>query len=67
MSGHKGLYDKYVVTRKATGEVCDGGFVLRPTTDTAARVGLAAYAEATHNPRLGKEIRVWLKELRGDK
>ena len=64
ISGHKGLYDKYQVTHKDTGEVCDGAFVLRPVTDTAARIALATYAEATHNPRLGKEIREWLKKLR---
>ena len=64
MSGHKGIYDKYEVRRKETGEVLDNCFVLRPTTDTAARIGLAAYAEATHNPQLAREIRVWLKKLR---
>jgi hypothetical protein len=32
----------------------------------AARIALATYAEATHNPRLGKDIREWLKELRHD-
>ena len=64
ISGHRGIYDKYQVTRKETGEVCDGAFVLRPVTDTAARIALATYAEATHNPRLGKEIRAWLRKLR---
>lgn len=64
MSGHKGLYDKYTIKRTATGEICDGCFILRPTTDIAARTALAAYAEATHNPVLGKGIRKWLKELR---
>ena len=64
MSGHKGLYNKYEVTRKETGEVCNGCFILRPVTDSAARIALATYAEATHNPRLGAQIRVWLNSLR---
>jgi len=66
MSGHLGIYDKYQVTRKETGEECDGCFILRPVTDKAALPALAAYAESTHNPRLAKDIRNWLKELRGE-
>ena len=77
MSGHKGLYEKYVVFRKedyerwrnhrfvpTTDIALDGCFVLRPVTDTAARIALATYAEATHNPRLGADIRAWLEEFR---
>ncbi len=64
MSGHKGIYDKYEVRRKETGEILEDSFILRPTTDTAARIGLAAYAEATHNPILAQEIRAWLRRLR---
>lgn len=64
MSGFKGLYDKYLVVRKDSGETVDGCFVLRPVTDTAARVALATYAEATHNPRLAKDVRKWLRQLR---
>ncbi len=64
MSGYKGLYNKYRVVRNDTGEEVDGCFILRPVTDTAARIALATYAEATHNPRLGRDIREWLKELR---
>jgi hypothetical protein len=64
MSGYKGIYEKYEIKRKETGEICDGCFVLRPVTDIAARVGLAAYAEATHNPRLAIDIRKWLRDLR---
>lgn len=64
MSGHKGLYEKYQVIRKETGEVCEGAFVLRPQTDMAARIAIATYAEATHNPRLGRDIRAWLDSMR---
>ncbi|MFC1514494.1 hypothetical protein ACFL5X_01160 [Candidatus Omnitrophota bacterium] len=64
MSGFKGLYDKYKVIRAESGEEVDGAFILRPSTDTAARIALATYAEATHNPKLARDIRKWLKELR---
>ena len=72
MSGHKGLYEKYIVLRKTDIDpgihlhnvALDGCFVLRPVTDTAARIALATYAEATHNPRLGADIRAWLEEFR---
>ena len=64
MSGHRGLWAKYKVIRSETGEVLTDAFILRPTTDIAARTALATYAEATHNPRLGKEIREWLRKLR---
>ena len=78
MSGHKGLYGKYIVFRTEEivnstlsldtlldNRALDGCFVLRPVTDTAARIALATYAEATHNPRLGADIRAWLEEFRG--
>ena len=64
MSGHKGLYDKYEVTRKETGEKCDGAFVLRPVTDEAAWLAVMFYSYLTHNPRLGKDTREWLNELK---
>ena len=50
ISGHRGIYDKYQVTRKETGEICDGAFVLRPVTDIAARIALATYAEVKGFP-----------------
>ena len=64
MSGHKGLYEKYKVIRKETGEECDGAFVLRPVTDEAAWLACMFYSHLTHNPRLGKDIREWLKDLK---
>jgi hypothetical protein len=64
MSGHKGGFDKYKVIRTDSGEPVDGFFLLRPVTDTAARIAIAAYAEATHNPRLAKDLRTWLDALR---
>jgi len=65
-SGHRGIYNKYVVVRKHTGETLDDCFVLRPTTDTAARIALATYAEATHNPELARDVRRWLSKIRMD-
>ena len=67
MSGHKGLYDKYEVKRKESGEVFDGAFVLRPVTDKAAWMALMFYSFLTHNPRLGAELREWLYELREER
>jgi hypothetical protein len=64
MSGHKGLYDKYEVKRKETGEICDGAFVLRPVTDQAAWQAVMFYSYLTHNPRLGKDLRAWLYSLK---
>lgn len=67
MSGHTGLQmlgkfsGKYKVTRRETGEECDGCFVLRPFTDTAAKLAAIFYSYLTHNPRLGKDLREWLK------
>lgn len=63
MSGFKGLYDKYKVIRKETGEEVDGAFVLRPVTDTAAWLAAMFYSYLTHNPRLGRELRKWLVGL----
>jgi hypothetical protein len=64
MSGYKGLYDKYKVVRRETNEEIDGAFILRPSTDVAAMIALATYAEATHNPCLGRDLRRWLRKLR---
>lgn len=66
MSGHKGLYNKYKVIRRETGEECDGAFVLRPVTDSAAWLAVMFYSYLTHNPRLGRDIRKWLVELKRD-
>jgi len=64
MSGHKGLYEKYEVRRKATGEVVDGFFLLRPKTDTAAWLATMFYSYLTHNPVLGEDVRNWLREMK---
>ena len=64
MSGHRGLYSKYQVIRKETGEECDGAFVLRPVTDSAAWQAVMFYSYLTHNPRLGKDLRTWLYSLK---
>jgi len=59
-----GLRDKYIVTRKETGEKCDGTFVLRPITDSAAYLACMFYSYLTHNPRLGRQIREWLQVMK---
>lgn len=64
MSGYKGLYEKYEVIRKETGEKLDGFFVLRPSTDTAAWNAAIFYSYLTHNTVLGKELRDWLYEVK---
>lgn len=72
MSGHLGLQmngkysGKYKVTRRETGEEVDGAFVLRPVTDQAAWLACMFYSHLTHNPRLGKELREWLIQLKKD-
>jgi len=64
VSGHKGLYEKYKVIRVESGEEVDGCFVLRPLTDTAAWLAAMFYSYLTHNPRLGRELREWLLEVK---
>ncbi len=39
-------------------------FVLVPEKDPAARVALAAYAEAVANPVLAQDLRSWLEGMR---
>lgn len=65
----RGLYDKYQVVRSATGAALPRGscFVLVPDKDPSARVALAAYAEATDNAALARDIRDWLDALRLDR
>lgn len=67
MEEPKGLYDKYKVTKSATGEALDGDyFVLRPGRDPAARQALAAYANAVRasNSRLATDLDAWLSRLK---
>ncbi len=62
----RGLYGKHSVVRTSTGQTLPEGtyFVLVPAKDPAARVALAAYAEATDNATLAQDIQHWLEQLR---
>lgn len=60
----KGLYNKYQIINRETGEESEGDyFVLKPATDPAARAALMAYAEATDNEQLAIDITIWLSSL----
>lgn len=52
-----------MIDRQTNQEVEDV-FVLLPTQDSAARVALAAYAEATNNSKIARWVRAWLREIR---
>lgn len=41
----------------------EGAFVLIPMYDSAARVALTAYAEATDKPHIARWLRAWLNEI----
>lgn len=59
----RALYNKYDVYKD--GELQIGCFVLKPTTDPAARAALLTYAHETDNEQLAEEIKEWLKVLDG--
>ena len=46
-----------------TGAEVQGAFVLMPEQDSAARVALATYAEATNKPKIARWIRAWLQAI----
>jgi hypothetical protein len=55
-----GLYNKYTVINKETGEeTTDRLFILKPDKDPAARAALKAYAAATDNEKLAKDLIHW--------
>lgn len=56
----KGLYAKYEIRKKDTGELVEGCFVLRPDRDIAALRALETYAETTENRELAFQINLWL-------
>lgn len=61
MTTEKGLYEKYEVYDSNTGEpVEELCFVLIPSKDPAAVVALGAYAAATENKILAKDIYDWV-------
>lgn len=57
---YDGLKRKYVVLKSDTGEIVENCFVLRPDKDKAAIAALLAYADATNNQVLAKDIRAWI-------
>lgn len=70
VAGEGGLYGKYLVyDREAGGRFdeytpYDDVFVLRPANDPAAAKALAAYADATDNLDLSRDLWRWLALLR---
>lgn len=62
----KGLYNKYQIINRETGQEADGDyFVLKPAKDSAARAALMAYADATDNEQLAMEITFWVSSIEG--
>ena len=61
-----GLMVKYNVTKIDDGTVVNNCFVLRPDKDHAARAALRAYADATPNDALRRDIRKWVDEIEQD-
>ena len=60
VDAYKGLKAKYLVFKADTGEIVENCFVLRPDKDTASIVALRAYASATDNETLAKDIYNWV-------
>jgi len=54
---------KYIVMEKETGREVRGTFVLIPEHDSAARIALSSYAEATNKHSLARYIRRWLRSI----
>lgn len=54
---------KYVVLKSDSGEPVEDCFVLRPDKDKAAIAALIAYADATDNQVLAKDIRAWISAI----
>jgi len=57
-----GLYNKYEIQKNGI-PVVGRYFVLKPDTDLAAAVALLAYAFATPNKVLAKDLLEWLQEI----
>lgn len=63
----RGMYGKYVVRKAGSGEYIEDCFVLRPKKDKAAVAALIAYANATQNETLRKDIFKWMERLESGK
>lgn len=57
----KGLYSKYEVRKRSDGTPVNNCFVLRPDRDDAAIAAMLAYADATSDSQLAKELREWVE------
>ena len=57
----KGLYSKYEVRKRSDGTPVNDCFVLRPDRDDAAIAAMLAYADATSDSQLAKELREWVE------
>ena len=60
VDAYKGLKAKYLVFKADTGEIVENCFVLRPDKDHASVEALRAYASATDNETLEKDIYNWV-------
>ena len=60
IEAYKGLKAKYLVFKADTGEMVDNCFILRPDKDAVAVEALRAYAKATDNETLAKDIYNWV-------
>jgi len=63
---NNGLTLKYNVTKIEDGSIVGNCFVLRPDMDHAARAALKAYADATPNNALRRDIRGWIDEIESE-
>lgn len=61
-----GLTVKYEVRKKEDGSLVEGCFVLRPDKDPAAIEALRAYAAATPNKELSKDIDNWIAFIKNE-
>lgn len=60
----KGLYNKYRIINRETGEEVEGEyFVLQPDKDAAARPAILRYAEETENLKLSMELYKWIQRI----
>lgn len=61
---NKGLYNKYLIINRETGEEVDGSyFVMNPVKDHAAREALEEYARCTSNDFLRADLMAWLETM----
>lgn len=62
----RGLYEKYIVINRGTGEEVYDAFVLRPVTDRAARTAMSIYGDIMREQgkdALARDIEAWVFDL----